>query len=180
MNQEQVNTKGKRRGVIIGSSLAGLAVAAVAGFLLFSYTCPCERTPGGLLFGEPVNEPVADWSFANQVPLCQIQIRNILLPHSVNLNCMSTPEGELYLSCSNCDSKFWAGRALSAPAAKLRLNGSVYPVTLRRVMDEAEMDRAWLARAAKLQSLASGDNPAPRAGAPRADGWWTFNVESAI
>mgnify|MGYP001390856032 CR=1 FL=1 len=64
-----------------------LAVAAAAGWFFY---CPCERTPGGWLLGERVSEPVTDWSFANDVPLCQIQVRAGLLPHSINLNCMAS------------------------------------------------------------------------------------------
>ncbi len=128
--------------------------------------------------GAAAEDQVADWSFANEVTLCQIQISIGLLPHSINLNCMSTPAGDLYLSCSQCAAKRWSNAALENDVARLRLNGTVYPVTVTRVMDTGELDRAWLARVTKLNALPAPANPAPPPGTPRPDGWWTFRVES--
>ncbi|MEC7581946.1 MAG: hypothetical protein VYC85_06015, partial [Pseudomonadota bacterium] len=59
---------------IIGASLASALAAGIVGFLIYSAVCPCERTPGGVLFGAAADGPVDDWSFANEVPLCQLQI----------------------------------------------------------------------------------------------------------
>ena len=95
------------RGAILKFALIGLAVIAVGAFLTWFFTCPRGRIPGGYLFGKVTEEPVKDWSFANQVSLCQIQISTIL-PHSMNLNCMATPQGNVYLSCSNCEPKYWS------------------------------------------------------------------------
>lgn len=148
--------------------VAGVAAAAV---LAWSFYCPCERTSGGYLFGEEAQAPIDDWSFANDmatVPLCQIQVKAGLLPHSINLNCMADA-GELYLSCASCEGKRWSTAALANPEARLRANGIVYPVTLERVTDPAVLDRAWVARAAKR------DRPTDT---PRQDGWWSFRVVS--
>jgi hypothetical protein len=57
--------------------LIGLAVAIVivaAGVLIWSAMCPCNRIPGFVLFGSTHDEPVTDWRFANDVPLCQIHV----------------------------------------------------------------------------------------------------------
>ena len=150
-----------------------LAVAFLGG----SATCPCERTPGAYLFGTSAEGPIADWTFANEVTLCQIQIRAGLRPHAINLNCMATPSGQLYLSCSQCDGKYWSVRAANNGWARLRLDGTVYPVQLTRAMDPDELDRAWLARVTKLNSLEAPANPAPPPGTPRPDHWWSFRVE---
>lgn len=64
------------------------------------------------MLGAAADEPISDWSFANNVELCHIQINAGLLPHSINLNCMATLTGELYLSCSQCDGKRWSNAAL--------------------------------------------------------------------
>ncbi len=156
--------------------VAVVGVLAVA-FLGWSATCPCERTPGAYLFGTSAEEPIADWTFANEVTLCQIQIRAGIRPHAINLNCMATPSGQLYLSCSQCDGKYWSVRAANNGWARLRLDGTVYPVQLTRVMDPDELDRAWLARVTKLNSLEAPANPAPAPGTPRPDHWWSFRVE---
>ncbi len=156
--------------------VAVVGVLAV-GFLGWSATCPCERTPGAYLFGTSAEGLIADWTFANEVTLCQIQIRAGIRPHAINLNCMATPNGQLYLSCSQCDGKYWSVRAANNGWARLRLDGTVYPVQLTRVMDPDELDRAWLARVTKLNSLEAPANPAPPPGTPRPDHWWSFKVE---
>lgn len=156
-----------------------LVVALVSGFLVYSSICPCDRTPGGFLFGEQADETVSDWSFANDVPLCQLQIWAGIRPHAINLNCMSTPEGELYLSCSRCTSKYWADKVEENESGVIRMNGVVYPVVINRETDSAAMDRSWAARVAKLQTYGGGQyNPKPAPDAPRPDHWWTFRIVS--
>ena len=93
---------------------------------------------------------------------------------------MATAEGKLYLSCSVCDTKYWASKVGPDAQGRLRLDGKVYPVTINRVLDPAELDRAWAARIAKLQSVAGPGNPASPEDARRDDRWWSFNLVSAI
>ncbi|MFU8818002.1 MAG: hypothetical protein ACNA7W_21850 [Pseudomonadales bacterium] len=158
----------RMKGMMLG--VMALLLIAVAGGAIgvWLFYCPCERTPGGWLLGEQVDEPVSDWSFANGVPLCQIQVSRGLLPHAINLNCMAS-EGRLYLSCASCDGKTWSTAAQARPEARLRLAGSVYSVRLTRVEDPAVLDEAWRARESKL-----GRDP----DRPRDAGWWSFLVES--
>jgi len=165
------------RGAISKVALVGLAVVLVGVFVGWSYACPCDRIPGVYLFGNVKEEPVLDWSFANQVSVCQIQVGG-MLPHSINLNCMSTPDGKLYLSCSNCAPKSWSNAVVKDPSSRLRMNGDVYPVTLTRVTDPMEMDLAWETRVKKLQVVATPSNPAVPLGTPRPATWWTFRVDS--
>ena len=165
-------------GLIVGGLLISLTVLFVAGFILYSSICPCERTPGGFLFGERVDAPVSNWSMANEVPLCQIQIWAGIRPHSINLNCMAADDGKLYLSCSDCEGKYWSNVVGLEDIGKLRLGQNVYPVKFTRVLDASELDRAWSARIAKLQSLASASNPAPGSSSARPEDWWSFNVSS--
>jgi len=124
--------------------------------------------------------PVTDWRFVNDVPLCQIQIYAGVIPHAVNLNCMATPEGELFLSCSTCSTKYWASHVGPDEPGRLRLNGQVYPVVLNRVQDEAVLDRAWAARVKKLQVHGGTPyNPVPPPDAMRPQGWWSFQLRWA-
>lgn len=166
------------RGAIRGLVLTALVVAPVGAFLYWFLSCPCDRTPGGYLLGAEAEERVDDWSFANNVTLCQIQISAGILPHSINLNCMSTGVGDLYLSCSQCDSKRWSNAVLGNSSARLRLNDTVYPVNLTRVMDPDELDRAWGARVTKLNTLDAPASAPPPPGTPRPDHWWSFRVVS--
>ena len=148
--------------------IAALVVIPLAAISYWALACPCERTPGLYLRGVEATERVNDWSFANQVPLCQIQVDAGLLPHALNLNCWANSAGELYLSCAGCEGKRWSTAALANNQARLRLDRTVYPVTLTRVVDTAELDRAWESRAVKTGTR----------GAPRPDGWWSFRVVS--
>jgi len=172
-------TKSKLRKLLLALA-AVLVVGVAAGTLYWTYTCPCDRMPGFILMGETAAAPVSDWSFANNVDLCQIQISASGRPHAINLNCMATAEGRLYLSCSACDTKYWASKVANNPRGRLRLNGIVYPITITRVTNPPEMDQAWNARITKLQVVGNTGNPAPPADAERNDSWWTFRVESVI
>lgn len=147
--------------------LVVLLAVPVVGYGALSVACPCSRVPGGHLLGREVREPVSDWSFANDVPLCQLEVGSVL-PHSINLNCMST-DGELFVSCSNCEGKHWSSIALERPAARLRAGDAIYPVTLTRVEDAPTLDRAWGARASKTKAPAD---------TPRPDHWWSFRLTS--
>lgn len=167
----------------LGGGFAAVVVLFMAGFLVYSSICPCERTPGGFLFGERVDTAVTDWyqdSTANQEDLCQLQIWDGVRPHSINLNCMATPEGELYLSCSVCDSKYWASKVDPNERATLRLGNLIYPVTLNRETEPAAMARSWQARILKLQNVSEETmvTPRPPLDAQQSDRWWTFRVTS--
>jgi hypothetical protein len=143
------------------------------------FTCPCDTMPGAVLWGEEVAEPVTDWTFANDVELCQVQVQGLLFPQANNLNCMATPDGTLYLSCSNCEPKRWSRLARANENGKVRLNGRVFPVTLTHVTDPAEADRAWNARLVKLEdsTVLGAGTPVGTPRPPDAE-WWTFRIAS--
>jgi hypothetical protein len=161
-------------------ALAALIILVAGGVGVWTTTCPCSRLPGFFLLGDVQKTPVTDWSFANDIPLCQIQVYAGIMPHSVNLNCMATPDGQLYLSCGACATKFWGRSVQGDEHGRLRLNGRVYPVVITRVTDAAEMDRAWAARVKKLQVYGEESNPAPPPDAKRPEAWGTFRLRSAV
>ena len=163
---------------------ATLVLVAASGGVIWAMTCPCATTPGFVLWGEVHEEPVTDWSFANGIPLCQIQINVGWRPHSVNLNCMATPDGYLFLSCSFGARKHWCPRVGENHPGRLRLSGVIYPVVLNRVMEPATLDRAWAARTQKLQypsvqEVQPGGGGGPPPDATRSASWWSFQVRSA-
>lgn len=180
MNKKTTGTRKywKVAGIVLG--VAG--VLALAAGARWFFTCPCDFTPGSVLWGELVEEPVDDWLFANDVELCQIQVQaGFLPPHAVNLNCMSTSQGNLYLSCSQCEPKRWSRLARRNESARIRLDGMVYPVRLTRVTDPGEADLAWRVRLEKLSNL-NGPGAGTPVDTPRPsdEQWWTFRVESAV
>ena len=168
---------------ILGGFAAAALVAAVVGGGYWAASCPCGGIPGFVLRGEVHAEPVQDWRFANDVSLCQIQINAGWLAHSVNLNCMATPAGDLFLSCSAGTRKYWCQHVGADHPGRLRLNGTVYPVVLNRVTDPATLDAAWAARVSKLQhpevqaQQPPGATPSPDAKRPAT--WWSFQVRSS-
>ena len=150
------------------SIFIGLAVIATAAWIT---QCPCDRSPGAWLIGDVVEDPVADWSFANQAGLCQLEVAGVI-PHSVNLNCMADAS-ELFISCARCDGKYWSTRAMEIPYGRIKIRDSVYPVKMIRARDNATLDRAWRARANKRRGR-SPDTLVP----PRPSHWWSFRLES--
>jgi hypothetical protein len=169
------------RRILLGLS-ATLLMVAIGGGGYWAMTCPCEGTPGFVLRGDVQENPVTDWRFANYVPLCQIQISVGWRPHSVNLNCMATPDGALFLSCSFGVRKYWCPQVGTDEPGRLRLDGAVYPVVLNRVSDPVVLEAAWAARVQKLQRQAvqsvQPGGAAPPPDAQRPDSWWTFQVRS--
>ncbi len=171
------------RQIVLGVA-AALGLVVVAGGVAWTMSCPCEGTPGFVLLGDAHEEPVDDWSFANDVSLCQIQIGIWMRPHSVNVNCMATPEGELFISCSVGVNKYWCPRVGQDHSGRLRLDGVVYPVVLNREMDQTTLDRVWASRIRKLQKPAvqarqpGGGGQPPPLDTPRPESWWSFRVVS--
>lgn len=128
---------------------------------------PCGVIRGTALSQPEATEPVRDWSFANEVPRCAVEVRRAA-PYSVTVNCMSL-DRELFVSCSRCQGKTWSGFALGEREARIRVGERVYPVFIDRVISETKLDAVWKARARKL----GGDQAEPRP-----DGWWTFRLVS--
>lgn len=160
----------------------GLGMVLLVGLVAagrWFFTCPCDTMPGAVLWGETVEEPVTDWTFANEVELCQIQVQGTIFSQALNLNCMATPDGRLYLSCSNCEPKRWSRLARNNENGKLRLNGRVYLVTFTHVTDPTEADRSWEARLRKLEhSTVLGSGTPVGTPRPPDEQWWTFRVAS--
>jgi hypothetical protein len=160
----------KPLGMIIKLSILGGLLAAVVAFFYWFFSCPCKGVPGGYLLGEESQEEITDWSFVNEVPICQLQTTVFFLPHSINMNC-SALEKELFIGCMNCEEKHWGAALYEDGSARFRINGVVYPVTARRLMDTAEKDHAWLSSSIK----AGRPLDTPR---PPDNIWWTFQLTS--
>jgi hypothetical protein len=128
---------------------------------------PCGPIPGSRLSGTDSSAPPADWSIANDVPRCAVEVRPGS-PHSVTVNCMSW-QGRLFVSCSECEPKTWSSYAVKDPHGRVQIGDEVYPVSLRRIVDPAELDSVWQARARKIGEGDAGQRPSD---------WWTFELTS--
>ncbi len=128
---------------------------------------PCGPISGGRLSGTDSSVPPADWSIANDVPRCAVEVRPES-PHSVTVNCMSW-QGRLFVSCSECEPKAWSSYAVKDPRGRVQIGDEVYPVSLMRIVDPSELDSVWQARARK-----TGEENVEQ----RPSDWWTFELRS--
>jgi hypothetical protein len=133
--------------------LVRLLVAVVIVFLLVFFAArfadgPLGPIPGGpLRSGERVQEPVADWSFAKDVPEIDLQLASENRSRTVWI---LVRDGKAYVPCSlgYPPGKRWYRSALTDGRATLRIEGRLYPVTLTKRDDPtlAEPLRGEVAR----------------------------------
>ena len=171
---EKVSNSQNRALKLATFAICCFIVAGATAYYIYSLKCPCGGIPGGILFGERVQEPVSNWSMVNEVEICQLQIAAGIRPHSINLNCWATPEGDLFVGCMSCEGKYWGYQVGPNERGYIRVAGRVYPITLNRVENTDEMDSVWRSRFFKL-GLRS---PEPVPETPRPEGWWPFSVVS--
>jgi hypothetical protein len=129
---------------IVGSTILGLVVL----LLILSFTgfepkdCPPTdhswscKVPGLWLRGQPVTQPVTDWSFTNQIRRIKIQTQTpFLLPHSVTIWC-AVYNGNLYVTSYR--GRLWVEDIIRHPRVRLKIAGQVYDRTLTMITDPAE------------------------------------------
>lgn len=102
---------------------------------------PLGPIPGGALAsGEVVAEPVADWSFARDVPEIELQLTS---ENGARTVWILVEEGRAYVRCSLGfpPGKRWYKHAAQDGRATLRIEGRRYPVTLTKTDDPALAER---------------------------------------
>jgi hypothetical protein len=108
-------------------TLTLLAVAGCGGpFLVF---------PGGALSGEPVNEPVSDWSFVDD-RFIEIETRPED-PYSVQLNYV-VKDGQLYIDPA--EGRTWFAYLRADPRLRVRVGNRVYPVMAVLVGEPGQLE----------------------------------------
>jgi hypothetical protein len=115
----------------LGGGVAALPLVAL--LVWFGGLGPWGPFPGGVLWGEPAREPVADWSFVDRVAEVEVQTRLGFLPWTVTTWALSH-EGRLYLPSRNCLEKRWVKNLLGNPDVRVRIEGRIHE--LRAVRDE--------------------------------------------
>jgi hypothetical protein len=124
--------------------LAGLLpLAAIVVWLgLAGATCgPWGRTPGLMLFGEPVAEGVRDWSFVEPHSEIAVETRPPwLLPHSVTTSWLLV-DGALFIPARDAAGKRWVRNALQRPDVRIRIGDRLYSTRLAPVEDPDERQR---------------------------------------
>ncbi|MEM1231249.1 MAG: hypothetical protein AAGI15_11970 [Pseudomonadota bacterium] len=140
-----------------------LLLLAAVGILL----SPITPIPGGAMSGETVTAAVADWSFAKSARFAQLETQ-VPAPRTITVRCI-VAGGQLYVGCSRCAGRRWSAQLEAQPAARYRVNGTIYPVTATKVTDPEELARVWLVRAAGT----GDDHPGPKP-----DDIWFFRLDS--
>jgi len=117
---------------------------------------PVGPFAGGRLSGDVERDPIADWSFANQYALMQVETRPEN-PYSVNVH-FYVVEGRLYIEAGR-DRSFsrWRRLLWENPDVRVRFGERVYEVTAVEVTDPEEI-------AAVLPAFYEKDSEAPPAG----------------
>ncbi len=100
---------------------------------------PRSFLPGGRLSGEPVTEPVTDFSFADCESGLQIEVQTGSWFPSSNIGCLVRGR-TLYLFTAGLIEFEWL-RALHAdPRARIRIEGRLYDVRAVPLTEPAEID----------------------------------------
>lgn len=109
-----------------------------------SWSC---RTPGLWLKGELVTDPVADWSFTNNIQTIKIQTQTpFLLPYSVAIWCVAH-DGHFYVTSYR--GRRWVEDIIQDPHVRLKIDGRLYDRTLSLVTDTGEKTAVLQAKGKK-------------------------------
>ncbi len=124
--------------------------ARIAALLVLVSGCgPCLLLPGGRLDG-PVAAAPASFAFASDAGTIQLETRPED-PYSVNIACATVGDA-LYVSAGDSRTR-WAQNIEANPLVRARIEGSVYDLRARRVVDDVEM-RAFAAAWVQLGAWA--------------------------
>ncbi len=124
------------KGLVILVVLVAVGIGALFAAARF-HDGPLALIPGGpLVAGELVTEPVADWSFAKDVPEIELQLA---YESTSRTTWILVKDGAAYIPCTLAfpPGKRWHKAADQNGAATVRIQGKLYPVTLVRVKDDA-------------------------------------------
>lgn len=111
---------------LLALALASGCLACGGPFLLF---------PGGALSGQVVEEPVEDWSFAEEFLFVDLETRPDD-PYSVELNYV-IQDGALYIDPA--EGRDWFDHLRADPRVRVRFGDKVYPATAVLVGEPGEM-----------------------------------------
>jgi hypothetical protein len=131
-------------------------VVLAALLVVFASGCvdPKDRRPGLRLSGEVVNEPISDWSFANEFQQIYLETRTwYQIPHSVTTVCAGLGEKlyvpSIYYGGGEWPDKYWNSNVSSDPRVRLEMGDKIYEREAVVVEDPTEFQAALQALAAK-------------------------------
>ena len=89
MTNETLTPKNFSLKVWVGGGSLVLVLLLGIGFLVYSSICPCATSPGGFLYGERVDAPVADWNLTTAA--CVLTTSMIPVQNARNASIGSNP-----------------------------------------------------------------------------------------
>jgi hypothetical protein len=137
--------------------LLPLVLAVTLSLSCSSIGCNPEGVETGWrLRGSEVDDPVSDWSFTDATQEAWLETRTWWGWHSVTVWVVCV-EGRLFVATDNRGlRKRWVANLEGDPHARIGIEGRVYPVLARRVVEHALWDRVTAAYPVKY-AAAIGD-----------------------
>jgi hypothetical protein len=130
----------KKAAKVIGITLPVLVAVTLVSLRVLGFE-PTDQRPGLWLSGEPVTEPVTDWSFTADHQEIFVQTRSpYLMPHSVTTYC-TVYDGDLYLFSAYYqggvfpDGRAWNRNVVRDPRVRLKIGDRLFDQTLSHVTD---------------------------------------------
>jgi hypothetical protein len=115
----------------------------VAGLAAACSVEPRGEWPGLWISGDVAREPVADWSFTDEIEEILIETRTACgVPHSVTIWCVAI-DGALYVGASAPDfpeERRWVRNVRRDPDVRLKIGGRIYERRLALITDPAHTD----------------------------------------
>lgn len=123
---------------ILAHRFSTIHIPRLAFFLVVISASACRQPEdtrtGFQLSGEAVEGIVDDWSFTDDIQEIFIQTKTwYLLPHSATIWCAEV-DGELYIGAYE-ETKRWETNVEGNPAARLRIGGKLYDVSVTPITD---------------------------------------------
>ncbi|MEQ9070835.1 MAG: hypothetical protein RLO18_29130, partial [Gimesia chilikensis] len=124
-------------GFVVSVAVVGLLLLRIYGLN------PQDQRPGLWLSGNPIDNPVSNWSFTDDVTEIFVQTRTpYFIPHSVTAYC-TVYNGDLYLFSAYYeggdfpDTRSWNRNVIRDPRVRLKLGEGLYDVTLQHISDDS-------------------------------------------
>jgi hypothetical protein len=113
------------------------------------------------LFGEVVEEPVTDWSFADDHGTIAVETRTwYWIPHSVT-TVSFRHAGGLYVPSRNPQGKRWVENVLRDPRVRLRIGDRIYERRAVRITDPALVEKLFGSLTTRSPRLRQSAEPRP-------------------
>jgi hypothetical protein len=150
------------------STATVLLLSVLTPMLLLIACQPKDERPGVWLRGEPIEKPIADWSFAADTEEIFIETRPWYgVRHSTTIWCVVLDD-VLYIGSYGSEKKSWEKNIASNNDAKLGIDGKLYDVSVTPVTNGGLTEALDAAYASKYDMA--------EVFGPQTPPWWYYRV----